>query len=119
MKIKRMFCLCNLKTSGKLKYFRNHKNVAKFFHETSTHRQFYSIQTKNRVRWQKKENLLCDSRSINSAVFTVNDSKYESVALPQQAKVVICGGGVMGAAVAYHLGLQGWGKDTVILDQSR
>lgn len=114
-----MFCLCNLKTSGKLKYFWNHKNAAEFVRETSTQRQFYSIHAKNRAQWQSKENCLYDSRSINSAGFTVNDSKYESVALPQQAKVVICGGGVMGAAVAYHLGLQGWGKDTVILDQSR
>lgn len=38
---------------------------------------------------------------------------------PDNAKVVICGGGVMGASVAYHLGKIGWGADTVLVEQSR
>lgn len=43
----------------------------------------------------------------------------ESVAPPKHARVVICGGGVMGASVAYHLGKLGWGQDTVLLEQDR
>ncbi|XP_047524964.1 pyruvate dehydrogenase phosphatase regulatory subunit, mitochondrial isoform X2 [Pieris napi] len=39
--------------------------------------------------------------------------------LPSKAKVVICGGGVMGAAVAYHLSKRGWGGDTVIIEKER
>lgn len=38
---------------------------------------------------------------------------------PKKAKVVICGGGVMGAAVAYHLAQLGWGPQTVVLEQGR
>ncbi|CAH0401761.1 unnamed protein product [Chilo suppressalis] len=38
-------------------------------------------------------------------------------ALPSQAKVVICGGGVMGAAVAYHLAERGWGDKTVLIER--
>ncbi|CAH1101011.1 unnamed protein product [Psylliodes chrysocephalus] len=38
---------------------------------------------------------------------------------PKDTRVVICGGGVMGASVAYHLAKLGWGKDTVLIEQSR
>lgn len=38
---------------------------------------------------------------------------------PKNARVVICGGGIMGAAVAYHLALAGWGPHTVLIDQGR
>lgn len=41
------------------------------------------------------------------------------VSLPKEAKVVICGGGVMGAAVAYHLAELGWGPQTVLIDKGR
>ncbi|XP_023244971.1 pyruvate dehydrogenase phosphatase regulatory subunit, mitochondrial [Copidosoma floridanum] len=38
---------------------------------------------------------------------------------PKEAEVVICGGGVMGAAVAYHLAIRGWGDKTVLIESSR
>lgn len=34
--------------------------------------------------------------------------------VPSNARVVICGGGLMGTSVAYHLALQGFGKHTVV-----
>lgn len=37
--------------------------------------------------------------------------------LPAKAKVVICGGGMMGAAVAYHLARRGWGNNTVVIEK--
>lgn len=39
--------------------------------------------------------------------------------LPKETKVVICGGGVMGGAVAYHLSLMGLGPQTVIIESGR
>lgn len=48
-----------------------------------------------------------------------HDSPVELQHPPRRARVVICGGGVMGAAVAYHLALAGWGEHTVIMEQSR
>lgn len=39
--------------------------------------------------------------------------------LPTDAKVVICGGGIMGAAVAYNLALLGLGPQTVLIEQER
>lgn len=39
--------------------------------------------------------------------------------LPEHSKVVICGGGVLGASVAYHLAELGWGPDTIVLEQGR
>ncbi|XP_063227263.1 pyruvate dehydrogenase phosphatase regulatory subunit, mitochondrial isoform X2 [Bacillus rossius redtenbacheri] len=39
--------------------------------------------------------------------------------LPQKTRVVICGGGVVGASVAYHLAEMGWGPHTVLLEQGR
>ena len=38
--------------------------------------------------------------------------------LPQAAQVVICGGGVIGCSVAYHLAQQGW-TDVIVLEQGR
>jgi dimethylglycine dehydrogenase len=38
--------------------------------------------------------------------------------LPPHARVVIVGGGVMGAGLAYHLGHEGWGADTVLLEKA-
>uniref|UniRef100_G1PYW9 FAD dependent oxidoreductase domain-containing protein n=1 Tax=Myotis lucifugus TaxID=59463 RepID=G1PYW9_MYOLU len=43
-------------------------------------------------------------------------AEAHSVALPAQAQVVICGGGIMGTSVAYHLSKMGW-KDIVLLEQ--
>ena len=37
---------------------------------------------------------------------------------PTHAGVVIVGGGVMGAGLAYHLGHEGWGADTVLLEKA-
>ena len=38
--------------------------------------------------------------------------------LPTHARVVIVGGGVMGVGLAYHLGHEGWGSDTVLLEKA-
>ncbi|GAA6191597.1 FAD-dependent oxidoreductase [Phaeobacter sp. NW0010-22] len=38
--------------------------------------------------------------------------------IPTQARVVIVGGGVMGVGLAYHLGHEGWGADTVLLEKA-
>lgn len=105
----------NQKTFGKLKYLWKNRNL--YFSRRFS--QCYSQTSQNEVICQRKQQSINNCRFINSLAFTTSESKYDSVSLPSQAKVVICGGGVMGAAVAYHLGLQGWGRDTVILDQSR
>ncbi len=38
--------------------------------------------------------------------------------LPERAKVVIVGGGVMGCGLAYHLGHEGWGDETILLEKA-
>ncbi|XP_052022146.1 pyruvate dehydrogenase phosphatase regulatory subunit, mitochondrial isoform X2 [Apodemus sylvaticus] len=45
-------------------------------------------------------------------------AEAHSIALPAQAQVVICGGGIMGTSVAYHLSKMGW-QDIVLLEQGR
>ncbi len=37
---------------------------------------------------------------------------------PSTARVVIVGGGVMGVGLAYHLGHEGWGAETVLLEKA-
>ncbi len=37
---------------------------------------------------------------------------------PTHARVVIVGGGVMGVGLAYHLGHEGWGAETVLLEKA-
>lgn len=47
--------------------------------------------------------------------------KYSTNAtvLPKSCKVAICGGGAMGASVAYHLAQLGWGPHTIVIDQDK
>ncbi|MEL6521779.1 MAG: FAD-dependent oxidoreductase [Pseudomonadota bacterium] len=37
---------------------------------------------------------------------------------PSHKRVVIVGGGIMGVGLAYHLGHEGWGADTVLLEKA-
>jgi len=53
------------------------------------------------------------TKSINT---TLEDAEYS---FPKEARVVICGGGVMGGAVAYHLSLMGLGSQTVLVESGR
>lgn len=55
----------------------------------------------------------CSSKS------TVETNEDVDDPLPKEAKVVICGGGVMGGAVAYHLSLLGLGSQVVIVESGR
>ena len=39
--------------------------------------------------------------------------------LPPEAKIVVCGGGAQGAAIAYKLAQKGLAKETVLIDKVR
>lgn len=65
---------------------------------------------KSKSRWKE---------GINLATTMENDNNLEGEIPPKESQVVICGGGVMGAAVAYHLSLMGLGSQTVIVESSR
>jgi glycine/D-amino acid oxidase-like deaminating enzyme len=41
-----------------------------------------------------------------------------SPVLPQRARVVVIGGGIIGCSVAYHLAHMGW-RDVVLLERDR
>lgn len=43
----------------------------------------------------------------------------DSYGLPKEADVIVCGGGVVGASVAYYLAQMGWGPRTILLEQAR
>ena len=38
--------------------------------------------------------------------------------LPAEAQIVVCGGGIVGCSVAYHLAKLGW-KDVLLLEQGK
>lgn len=62
------------------------------------------------------------SRSYKTEEVTkVTDGASEDSehALPKETRVVICGGGVMGGAVAYHLSLMGLGPETILIESGR
>lgn len=55
--------------------------------------------------------------SFAAEVSNIND--FCTREIPKQAQVVVCGGGLVGSSVAYHLARDfGW-NDVVILEQSR
>lgn len=65
----------------------------------------------------------CSCRHLNitaSDVENLTNHSHNKMTInpPKQAKVVICGAGVMGAAVAYQLANIGLGPETVILEQA-
>jgi len=59
--------------------------------------------------------------SINTSTSTLvnaSENKRPTVdKLPSKAKVVICGGGAQGAAIAYKLAEAGWGGDVLLIEQ--
>lgn len=64
----------------------------------------------------------CRSLSQTATAFVdFSDLKIRSDQdfLPRESTVVICGGGVIGASVAYHLAQLGWGEKTILLEQAR
>src|SRR5210317_156141 len=50
---------------------------------------------------------------IRSGIISMSQTDF-----PSHARVVIVGGGVMGCGLAYHLGHEGWGADTVLLEKA-
>lgn len=58
--------------------------------------------------------LLWQAASYN----TSSGGEQQADQLPRESQVVICGGGVLGCSVAYHLAKLGW-TDVVVLEQGR
>ena len=56
--------------------------------------------------------MLIIQRQLSSEVQTTDNE------VPSSSQVVICGGGVVGCSVAYHLAKRGW-TDVVLLEQGR
>ena len=55
--------------------------------------------------------------SGNSKKYASQEERLTVEKLPKEAKVVICGGGAQGAAIAYKLAEAGWAEDVVLLEQ--
>uniref|UniRef100_A0A672U9G8 FAD dependent oxidoreductase domain-containing protein n=1 Tax=Strigops habroptila TaxID=2489341 RepID=A0A672U9G8_STRHB len=68
------------------------------------------------IHWQaanpKWRRMTCSQRSISSI------AEPHPVALPAQVQVVICGDGIMGTSLAYHLSKMGW-TNIALLEQGR
>lgn len=59
------------------------------------------------VYFDRQKNPKCRKYSTNTGI------------LPKSCKVAICGGGTMGASVAYHLAQLGWGPQTIVIEQDK
>lgn len=72
-----------------------------------------------------KRTIHCSNKYSNNTSRTIinedvsKDSPTYANKPPTDAKVVICGGGIMGAAVAYNLAILGLGPQTVLIEQER
>ena len=58
------------------------------------------------------------TRHFTSDSESVSNFSKVTASLPGKVKVVICGGGVVGCSVAFHLAKRGW-TDVVVLEQGR
>lgn len=69
----------------------------------------------------KGKNFFPNNHDKITGVATKSSNVTETIqdVLPKEARVVICGGGVMGGSVAYHLSLLGLGPETVIVESGR
>lgn len=77
----------------------------------------YKIQSKF-IKPHKFAYCLTRNLSTNGDNFEFSGRVHNHIP-PKESRVVICGGGLMAASVAYHLGLAGWGEHTTIVDQGR
>lgn len=71
----------------------------------------YCCKPVNTILARSLANLKADDSSPEPVL---NADKF-----PKSTKVVVCGGGILGAAVAYHLAELGLGNDTIVLEQGR
>lgn len=76
----------------------------------------------SRVKAYNRANKRC--LAYGSAIFRKGITETENfistdTTPPLHARVVVCGGGVMGASVAYNLAKLGWGTHTVLIEQNR
>ncbi|XP_076241185.1 pyruvate dehydrogenase phosphatase regulatory subunit, mitochondrial isoform X2 [Calliopsis andreniformis] len=83
------------------------------WHHSKSFCNKYLIQWSNFVFYNRQRVKHSSSQSTLVTNEDVDDP------LPKKAKVVICGGGVMGGAVAYHLSLMGLGPETVVVESGR
>lgn len=94
--------------------FKLYDSISKDFYATDAHTSKYKS-----TFVIKKHNFHLSVAKNAESLNEQNSSQYESNSLPKHAKTVICGGGVMGAAVAYHLAAKGFGSEVVLLEQDR
>ncbi|XP_068943759.1 pyruvate dehydrogenase phosphatase regulatory subunit, mitochondrial [Petaurus breviceps papuanus] len=69
------------------------------------------------IQWRRASQRWQNSSQSRRSISAVTESS-PSVSVPTHAQVVICGGGIMGTSVAYHLSKLGW-KDILLLEQGR
>lgn len=94
--------------------FKLYDSTSKNFYTTDAHNLKYKS-----TFFIKKQNFHSTVATNAKSIIEQNSGQYESNSLPKHAKTVICGGGVMGAAVAYHLAAKGFGSEVVLLEQDR
>uniref|UniRef100_A0A4X2M981 Pyruvate dehydrogenase phosphatase regulatory subunit, mitochondrial n=2 Tax=Vombatus ursinus TaxID=29139 RepID=A0A4X2M981_VOMUR len=69
------------------------------------------------IPWRRASQRWPNRSPSRRSISTVSESS-PPVSLPTHAQVVICGGGIIGTSVAYHLSKLGW-KDILLLEQGR
>ncbi|KAK0176323.1 hypothetical protein PV328_000470 [Microctonus aethiopoides] len=84
------------------------------WHNTSSYCKKLNI-----VHWRTLLKSQIKSNKLGWQVVRGLSTLYEDPIFPKDKQVVICGGGIMGAAVAYHLAALGLGPNTVILESGR
>lgn len=89
---------------------RNYARFSTGFHCNNNSYQFAGLTSER----NKKQN----TAWVANRAFSSDPSLDNTFTVPEHARVVICGGGVNGLSIAYHLSQRGW-SDVVVLEQGK
>lgn len=90
------------------------RNYARFSTGFHCNKNSYQIAGLSSERTKKQNTAWVANRAFSSDPSSLNNT----FTVPEHARVVICGGGVNGLSIAYHLSQRGW-SDVVVLEQGK
>jgi hypothetical protein len=106
-----------------LKHQKHREERRYLYYNNNNNNNINKLSIKNNYKTTKCHQSSSSSSSSSSSTTSINDqqNQIENSSIPQlpsATKVVICGGGLVGTSIAYHLGELGY-KDVILLTKDK